>query len=236
MAAAAAAAAVARLCVVRSKVRTSPSLGRSLHNEPWTSLWRSEGVGPSCRLGTWGCSQRPGRRASGARAYLGAPPVLCARPCRPAPADGVRPKAVDENTEEFRLVYRFPGIKYCRVLSRMKLLQTAITTVMLPPVCYLYLHDQVSQTILLYTAGIAFFAGGMLYGMSYFFRRIIGLIYLNETGSTVKVAHLTFWGRRKDILCPTEMVMTLGDVGDGKEELLLQFKRVELFLMASKLF
>lgn len=134
-------------------------------------------------------------------------------------------KAVDVKTEEFKLVYRFPGIKYCRVLSRLKLLQTATTMVMLPPICYLYLQDQVSQNILIYTAGIAVFAGAMLYGMSYFFRRIIGFIYLNETGRTVRVAHLTFWGKRNDIYCPIETVMTLDEVGDSKEELLLQFKR-----------
>lgn len=128
-------------------------------------------------------------------------------------------------TEEFKLVYRFPGIKYCRVLSRLKLLQTATTMVMLPPICYLYLQDQVSQNILIYTTGIAVFAGAMLYAMSYFFRRIIGFIYLNETGRTVRVAHLTFWGKRNDIYCPIETVMTLDEVGDSKEELLLQFKR-----------
>ncbi|NXG89312.1 TM186 protein, partial [Stercorarius parasiticus] len=142
-----------------------------------------------------------------------------------APAAVVRQKAVEMKTEEFRLVYRFPGIKYCRVLSRLKLLQTGTTVVTLPPICYLYLQDQVSQTILLYTAGITLFAGAMLYGMSYFFRRIIGLIYLSETGRTVKVAHLTFWGRRNDIYCPIETVMTLDEVGDSKGEILLQFKR-----------
>uniref|UniRef100_A0A8C0C0C7 Transmembrane protein 186 n=1 Tax=Buteo japonicus TaxID=224669 RepID=A0A8C0C0C7_9AVES len=150
------------------------------------------------------------------------PPV---RLCHSAPAAVVQQKAVDVKTEEFKLVYRFPGIKYCRVLSRLKLLQTATTVVMLPPICYLYLQDQVSQNILIYTTGIAVFAGAMLYGMSYFFRRIIGFIYLNETGRTVRVAHLTFWGKRNDIYCPIETVMTLDEVGDSKEELLLQFKR-----------
>ncbi|XP_009475600.1 PREDICTED: transmembrane protein 186 [Nipponia nippon] len=150
-------------------------------------------------------------------------PALCL--CHLAPAAAVRQKAAAEKTEEFKLVYRFPGIKYCRVLSRLKLLQTATTVVALPPICYLYLQEQVSQNILVYTTGIALFAGAMLYGMSYFFRRIIGLIYLNETGRTVRVAHLTFWGGRNDVYCPIETVMTLDEVGDSKGELLLQFKR-----------
>ncbi|XP_010211600.1 PREDICTED: transmembrane protein 186, partial [Tinamus guttatus] len=97
----------------------------------------------------------------------------------------------------------------------------------LPPVCYLHAHGQVSAAALLYTGGVVLFAGSMLYGMSYYFRRIIGFIYLSESGGTVKVAHLTFWGRRRDVLCPLETVMTLDDVGDSKQELLRQFRRYD---------
>ncbi|NXF43514.1 TM186 protein, partial [Oceanites oceanicus] len=190
-----------------------------------TRSWRKEDARPPCFFGTWECLQSQNGCVNGVRNYLGRQRVPSACLCRSAPAAAVRQKAADEKTEEFKLVYRFPGIKYCRVLSRLKLLQTATTMVMLPPICYLYLQDQVSQNMLLYTTGIAFFAGAMLYGMSYFFRRIIGLIYLSETGRTVKVAHLTFWGRRNDIYCPIETVMTLDEVGDSKGELLLQFKQ-----------
>ncbi|NXE74752.1 TM186 protein, partial [Cochlearius cochlearius] len=190
-----------------------------------TRSWKREVARPPRSFGTWECLQSQNQRVNGVTNYLGRqrePPV---RLCCSAPAAVARQKAVDEKREEFKLVYRFPGIKYCRVLSRLKLLQTATTLAMLPPVCYLYLQDQVSQNAFLYTTGIAFFAGAMLYGMSYFFRRIIGLIYLNESGRTVKVAHLTFWGRRNDICCPIETVVTLDEVGDSKGELLLQFKR-----------
>ncbi|KAM6121601.1 transmembrane protein 186 isoform 1-T1 [Phoenicopterus ruber ruber] len=217
--------ALARLCRVRTKVCMAPSFGRCLQNELWTRSWKKEDARPPCFFGIWECLQSPNWRVNGVNNYLGRrrEPSVCL--CHSAPAAVVQQKAVDGKTEEFKLVYRFPGIKYCRVLSRLKLLQTATTVVVLPPICYLYLQDQVSQNILLYTTGIALFAGAMLYGMSYFFRRIIGLIYLNETSRTVKVAHLTFWGRRNDIYCPIETVMTLDEVGDSKGELLLQFKR-----------
>uniref|UniRef100_A0A8B9SKH9 Transmembrane protein 186 n=1 Tax=Anas platyrhynchos TaxID=8839 RepID=A0A8B9SKH9_ANAPL len=148
--------------------------------------------------------------------------------CPPSAAGGAGaspPPARPAGAEEFAVVYRFPGIKYCRALSRLKLLQTATTLAVVPPVCYLYLQGQASQTVLLYTTGVAFFAGVMLYGMSYFFRRIIGFIYLSESGRTVKVAHLTFWGKRNDIYCPIETVMTSDEAGDVQGELLLQFKR-----------
>ncbi|KFW06345.1 Transmembrane protein 186, partial [Eurypyga helias] len=188
-------------------------------------IWTKEDARPPCFFGTWECLRSQNWQVNGITNYLRRLREPSACLCHSAPAAVVRPKAVDEKTQEFKLVYRFPGIKYCRMLSRLKLLQTATTVVMLPPIYYLYLQDQVSQNILLYTTGIALFAGAMLYAMSHFFRRIIGLIYLNETGRTVRVAHLTFWGRRKDIYCPIETVMTLDEVGDGKGELLLQFKR-----------
>ncbi|NWR65720.1 TM186 protein, partial [Bucorvus abyssinicus] len=189
-----------------------------------TRPWKKEDAPSPWVWGTRDCLQSQNQQVDGVN-YLGRQRELSVCLCHSAPAAVVRRKAVGEKTEEFKLVYRFPGIKYCRMLSRLKLLQTATTMVMLPPIAYLYLHDQVSQNVLFYTTGIAFFAGAMLYGMSYFFRRIIGLIYLSETGRTVKVAHLTFWGRRNDIYCPIETVMTLDEVGDSKGELLRQFKQ-----------
>ncbi|NXC50336.1 TM186 protein, partial [Penelope pileata] len=187
--------------------------------------WKKAAAGPPGGFGSCVCFQSQSWRVSGAGAHPGTQRVLpvCLRSWAPAAAAPQR--AGGEKREEFSVVYRFPWIKYCRVLSRLKLLQTATTLLVLPPVCYLHLQGQVSQAVLLYTAGIALFAGAMLYGMSYFFRRIIGFIYLSETGRTVKVAHLTFWGRRNDIYCPLETVMTLDEVGDTKGELLLQFKR-----------
>ncbi|NXL83495.1 TM186 protein, partial [Alectura lathami] len=188
--------------------------------------WKKEDARPPWFSGRCVRLQSQNWRMNGVNACLETQQVPSRCLCSWTPAAVGRQKAPqDEKTERFQVVYRFAGMKYCRVLSRLKLLQTAATLVVLPPVCYLYLQGQVSQTLLLYTTGIALFAGVMLYGMSYFFRRIIGLIYLSETGRTVRVAHLTFWGRRNDIYCPVETVMTLDEVGDAKGELLLQFKR-----------
>ncbi|XP_025904763.1 transmembrane protein 186, partial [Nothoprocta perdicaria] len=138
-----------------------------------------------------------------------------------------RAQPAAEAPERFRLVYRFPGIRYCRALSRLKLLQTALTAAALPPVCYLHATGQVSAAALLYAGGVAALAGAMLYGMSYYFRRIIGFIYLSESGRSVKVAHLTFWGQRRDVVFPLQSVMTLDEVGDSRREPLLQFRRYD---------
>lgn len=106
-------------------------------------------------------------------------------------------------------------------------MQTAITILVLPPIWYLYWQNQVTQPECLWSTGVACFATIMLYGMSFYLRRIIGMMYLNEDGTLLKVAHLTFWGRRKDIYCPVETVMTLGDMGEGKNEFLLRFQQYD---------
>ncbi|CAN8191705.1 unnamed protein product [Coccothraustes coccothraustes] len=213
------------LCTVRTTACSAAPSGKSLRKELWTRPWRREVPRLPWIAGSWQCLQPQTQRAHGVRSYLRSPRESSVCLSHLAPAAVVQQKAVDGRTEEFQLVYRFPGIKYCRILSRLKLLQTATSMIMLPPICYLYLQGQVSQNMLLYTTGIAVFAGAMLYGMSYFFRRIIGFIYLSETAQTVRVAHLTFWGRRNDIYCPIETVVTLDEIGDSKDELLHQFKR-----------
>nr|XP_047918840.1 transmembrane protein 186 isoform X1 [Anser cygnoides] len=217
--------ALVRLCRVGTGVHAAPASGRCLRSELRARTREAAAARPPCFLGTWVRLQPRHRQIGGVSARLETQRVPPARLCASAPAAVVQQAAVAEEAEEFKVVYSFPGIKYCRVLSRLKLLQTATTLAVLPPVCYLYLQGQVSQPVLLYTTGVAFFAGVMLYGMSYFFRRIIGLIYLSESGRTVKVAHLTFWGKRNDIYCPIDTVMTSGEAGDVKGELLLQFKR-----------
>ncbi|XP_067329601.1 LOW QUALITY PROTEIN: transmembrane protein 186 [Anolis sagrei] len=143
--------------------------------------------------------------------------------------------SISKHSDQFRLIYRFPGIHFCRILSRLKLLQTSLTVLLLPPIWVLYWQNQVPQSQCLYCTGIACFAAAMLYGMSFYLRRIVGMMYLNGDDTLLKVSHLTFWGKRKDICCPVETVMTLGDVGENRNDLLLKFQQYnqDLFLYFS---
>ncbi|XP_039347111.1 transmembrane protein 186 isoform X2 [Mauremys reevesii] len=210
---------------IRTRLHLPPSFGQSLPRELSTRLWKKEDKClPHC-FGTHMFLQPQRWQPDSAYFYpgTGLAPYRCAGSL--TSTNRVLEKSMPENKEQFKLVYKFPGIKYCRIFSRMKLLQTALTVVILPPVYHLYLQEQVSQGFVLYVTGTACFAAAMLYGISYFLRRMIGLMYLNEAGTMVKVAHLTFWGRKKEIYCPVESVMTLGDTGDAKNEVLLQFKQ-----------
>lgn len=131
----------------------------------------------------------------------------------------------DLSTEKFTMIYTLPHIKLLRAVSRLKLLQTAITLVILPPVFVLYFHGDVPLFLVSYTTGIALFAGVMLYTASHFFRRVVGMMYLDPSQTTLKVSHLTFWGRRHDMYLPVSDVMTIGDTGDSVNEAILKLRR-----------
>ncbi|XP_035516147.1 transmembrane protein 186 [Morone saxatilis] len=131
----------------------------------------------------------------------------------------------DLSTEKYTTIYTLPYIKHLRAASRLKLLQTAFTIVILPPVLVLYHQGLVPFSLVGYTTGIALFAGVMLYTASHFFRRVVGIMYLDTSHTTLKVSHLTFWGRRHDIYIPVSDVMTIADTGDAADEMILTLKR-----------
>ncbi|XP_032385493.1 transmembrane protein 186 [Etheostoma spectabile] len=131
----------------------------------------------------------------------------------------------DLSTQKYTMIYNLPHIKLLRALSRIKLLQTAITVVILPPVYLLYFQGDIPFFLVSYTTGIALFAGVMLYTASHFFRRVVGMMYLDPSQTTLKVSHLTFWGRRQDIYMPVSDVMTIGDTGDSVNETIVKLKR-----------
>lgn len=130
----------------------------------------------------------------------------------------------DVAKEKYTLIYSLPHIKLIRAISRLKLLQTAITVVILPPVFGLYLHGDVPFFLVSYATGIAVFAGVMLYTASHLFRRVVGMMYLDPSQTTLKVSHLTFWGKRNDIFLPVSDVLTIGDTGDSENETILRLK------------
>ncbi|KAM8842169.1 transmembrane protein 186 [Synchiropus picturatus] len=131
----------------------------------------------------------------------------------------------DLSTLKYNMIYTFPHIKLLRAVSRMKLLQTGLTVVVLPPVYSLYLLGDAPPSLVSYSSGIALFAGVMLYTASHFFRRVVGMMYLDPTQTTLKVSHLTFWGKRHDLYMPVTDVMPIADTGDSASEVVFMLKR-----------
>ncbi|KAM3624447.1 uncharacterized protein V6R79_023561 [Siganus canaliculatus] len=148
---------------------------------------------------------------------------VCHGPLLPKTTGGLRYS--DLATEKFTMIYTLPHIKLLRAVSRLKLLQTGITVLILPPAFFFYLQGDVPLFLVSYATGIALFAGVMLYTASHFFRRVVGMMYLDPSQTTLKVSHLTFWGKRQDIYLPVSDVMTVGDTGDLANETILKLKR-----------
>lgn len=53
-------------------------------------------------------------------------------------------------------------------------------------------------------AGLMVVSASGLLAFGEVFRRFIGVIYLHQDGKTVRVAHISFWGKRKDFLVKVE--------------------------------
>ncbi|KAG8558422.1 hypothetical protein GDO81_016986 [Engystomops pustulosus] len=134
------------------------------------------------------------------------------------------PPQTDDSTK-FTLIYKFPGIQFCRAVSRLKLVQTTLTVLILPPVYYYYFQGHITHFSVMYSTGTALCAGLMLYGLSYYLRRLIGMMYVDEDLTTLKVSHLTFWGNRRNLFVPIEDIKPLSETGDSKVETLRQFAR-----------
>lgn len=118
---------------------------------------------------------------------------------------------------KFTLFYYFPYIVPMRIFSRAKLFQTALTISFLPVVslaeaCGIIIS--VDKTFAFYLATLAL---SVLYALGEFFRRLIGIMYLSDDQTVVKVSHLTFWGRRNDLLIPVSDIVPLQDYGEHKD-------------------
>lgn len=128
-------------------------------------------------------------------------------------------------TEKFQMVYRFDAIRAFGYLSKLKVAQTALTVVALPPGFYWYSQGLMTLNSLCLVGGIAGFALAMLCWMSYFFRRLVGILYVNESGTMLRVAHLTFWGWRQDTYCPVADVIPLAETQDRPQELFMRIQQ-----------
>lgn len=123
------------------------------------------------------------------------------------------------------MIYRFEAIRAFGYLSKLKVAQTALTVVALPPSFYWYSQGLMTLNSLCLVGGIAGFALAMLSWMSYFFRRLVGILYVNESGTILRVAHLTFWGWRQDTYCPVADVIPLTETQDRSQELFVRIQQ-----------
>uniref|UniRef100_A0A8C5LA21 Transmembrane protein 186 n=2 Tax=Jaculus jaculus TaxID=51337 RepID=A0A8C5LA21_JACJA len=134
-------------------------------------------------------------------------------------------KPLDTEAERFHMVYRFKAIRVFGYLSRLKLAQTALTVIFLPPGYYWYSQGLVTFHSLCLLGGTSCFALAMLCWMSSFFQKLVGILYVNESGTVLRVAHLTFWGWRRDTYCPVADVIPLSESKDWAQDVFMRIQQ-----------
>ncbi|XP_070616945.1 transmembrane protein 186 [Erythrolamprus reginae] len=131
-----------------------------------------------------------------------------------------KPPSSSENPEKFTVIYRFPAIRLLKFCSRLKLLQTGFGLLILPPLWYFHGLSQSTLATALFSSTLVF-----LYTISFFLQRVIGFMYVNESGTLLKISHLTYWGKRRNFFCPVESVVTSGMEGRDSNRFLLKFRQ-----------
>ncbi|OQV11403.1 hypothetical protein BV898_14280 [Hypsibius exemplaris] len=122
-----------------------------------------------------------------------------------------KPKTVDGVV--YYPFYHFPYIVAFRGFARLKLYQTGLTGIMAVGMTTAHLMGMnVSQAAVASAVVVNAVAMLALLGMGQLFQRWIGRMYLDETGQHVLISHLTFFGRRRDVVMRTADVMPLEEV------------------------
>ncbi len=127
--------------------------------------------------------------------------------------------------DEYEIFYSFPYMRGLRLTSRMKLVQTGLTIVAVPIVSYNFAMGTASLFQLEMLLGVATFAGIMLYVMSFYFMRVAGYLSLSREGKTLRVSHLTFWGKKRETYIPIENVVPLSDLPDKPRDAYVKLMR-----------
>ncbi|XP_022688135.1 transmembrane protein 186-like isoform X2 [Varroa jacobsoni] len=116
------------------------------------------------------------------------------------------------DTEEWSRVYRFPYIVAVHRLIRLKLYQTVASVLTVPPIMWAYYTQTITIDQASCMVGITTTAVVFLYIAGHLSERFIGAVYENQGKDKVRLAHLTFFGHRKDIIVDSNDIMDLSDV------------------------
>ncbi|KRT80906.1 hypothetical protein AMK59_6059, partial [Oryctes borbonicus] len=132
---------------------------------------------------------------------------------------------------EFVPVYQLPSIRVFSVLNRLKLYQTIITLTAIPVVLTFNGIGFVSKEAVLTTVFIGLAGMIPLYSLGILSTKLIGIVYLSEDGTTVKVSSIDFWGKRKDDLIPINDIVPISDLPISMTDALYlkftQFSKIE---------
>jgi len=126
---------------------------------------------------------------------------------------------------QFTVFYRFPYIVPARFISRLKLYQTAVVILSVPPTLYGYKIGALSLEASTGVIGMSTLAMIMLYIATNFFQRIVGLLALSSDEKLVRMSHMTFFGNRNDVVIPIEDIVPISDMNERCNDIFVRVRR-----------
>nr|XP_040583005.1 transmembrane protein 186-like isoform X2 [Lepeophtheirus salmonis] len=122
---------------------------------------------------------------------------------------------------DFKLIYRNPFIPLARFSVRFKIYQTGLTLLLVPPYWYGALTGSIHPENALAVTSISFAAICLVFGFGEYFRRIIGMVYIDQKDfSSVKISHLSLMGHRNNFIIPLEEIMPISESGADVSKIL----------------
>ncbi|GAB6020271.1 hypothetical protein CHUAL_002989 [Chamberlinius hualienensis] len=131
----------------------------------------------------------------------------------------------EETKQDFTQIYKYPHIIFARNICRLKLFQTGFTVSATPLIGVLYAYDVVGLKTFTYIGSCSVLALCVLFVFGNFFRRFVGAMYMNSSNDILKIAHLTFFGRRRDVLVPVKDIVPFLDRGENPNNVYYTLER-----------
>lgn len=140
----------------------------------------------------------------------------------------------ERKTSDYQLVYKFPYIVHMRVAARLKIYQTGITLIAAPWAHVAAQQGHLPQELAYSCMVASVLALGTLYYVSFITRRLVGLVGVDKNKKSVKLAHMTFWGGRNDIVVPLGTIVPFTECDTSPRDLYMNLNtydnNVHLFL------
>ncbi|VIO98050.1 Phospholipase D. Active site motif family protein [Brugia malayi] len=127
------------------------------------------------------------------------------------------PKSLNEflKDEVWIPVYRFRGIHYSVMATKVKLALTISSVSLIPYKYWQYLDDTVSIDHFISISAFASFTTLAFIFFCRFFNGLIGVISMNETNEYIRVGYLSFWGTRCNKYMKVDDVIPLNELSTG---------------------
>lgn len=127
--------------------------------------------------------------------------------------------------QKWTTIFHYPYIKAVRMLIRVKLYQAVGTLVISPAMIVAEQMDWLNTDFSRYAMALTISATVVLVAVGYLAERVVGIMYVNEDRSLLRVGHMDFWGNRHDHVFRTKDVAEFADIGEHWDSLYITLRR-----------